>query len=89
MDELLIVVHTTQLVKLFFQEILHRLHIMVRHALNVLNALRVGFGKVTVNVSQGFENTLIHPFQLRQRQLTQRDKVFYFNLYTVFNQCKF
>ena len=44
---------------------------MVRHALNILDALRVGFGEVTVNVSQGFENALIHPFQLRQRQLTQ------------------
>ena len=89
MDEFLIVLHTTQLIKLFFQEILHSLHIMVRHALNILDALCVGFGEVTVNVSQGFENALIHPFQLRQRQLTQRDKVFYFNLYTVFNQCKF
>ena len=44
------------------QEILHSLHIMVRHALNILDALRVGFGEVTVNVSQGFENALSTPF---------------------------
>ena len=71
MDELLIVVHTTQLVKLFFQEILHSLHIMVRHALNVLNALRVGFGKVTVNVSQGFES---RPYPLADRYTVYRKR---------------
>ena len=51
MDKLFIVVHTAQLVKFFFQEIFHSLHVVVSHAFNLLDASGIGFGKVTVDIS--------------------------------------
>ena len=64
-DKFFVIIHSTQLVKFFFQEILHSLHVMIRHAFNILDASGVGFGKVTVDVPQCLEHALIHPFQLR------------------------
>ena len=63
-DKLFIVVHSAQLIKFFFQKIFNSLHVMVSHAFNILNTAGIGFWKIAVNVSQCFEHTLIHPFQL-------------------------
>jgi len=88
-NELLVVIHPAKGVKLFFQEIFHSLHIVVGHAFNVFDALRICFRKITVNVSQGLKDSLVYTSQLRQRQFAQSDKVLHFHLYAIFHQCKF
>ena len=88
-DKLLVIVHTTQLVKLFFQEIFHGFHVVIGHAFNFLNALGIGFREITINISQSFKHALVYPSQLRQRQFTQSDKILNLDPHSILNKCKF
>ena len=52
MNKLFVLFQSTQLIKLFFQEILYGFHIMVSHTFNILDTLRIGFRKITVDIAQ-------------------------------------
>ena len=60
-------------------EVLHRLHVVVGHALYVLHPLRVGRREVAIDVAQKLKVGVVELFQLGQGQLTQADEVL--NLY--------
>ena len=49
-NEFFIVIHSTQLVKFFFQEIFYSFYIMVGYTLDIFNTLRICFRKITVDI---------------------------------------
>ena len=87
-DKFLVRLQSTDLVELLFDEILHRLHVVVRGFLNVLHALGIGLGKVFVNTAQTRKQIAAEVFQLWQRQLTKRDEILYFHKNAITDQRK-
>ena len=73
------------LIETLFQEIFHRLNIVIGHALNFLDALSILHSKIAINIAQRLKLCRIHTFQLRQRQLAQCDKILHLHLHTVAN----
>lgn len=83
MNELLVVVESTNLVKLLLDEVFHGFHVVVGDFLNVLHAASILLVEVTVDVSQVLEQSMIDPCQLRKRQLAKGNEIFNFHSYAV------
>ena len=49
-NEFFIVIHSTQLIEFFFQEIFYGFYIMVGYTFDIFNALRICFREVTVDI---------------------------------------
>ena len=88
MDELLVGFEASYLVKLLLDEIFHRLHIMIRHRLDVLHALRAMLVETQIDLPQPTEQAVVEAGELRQRQFTEGDEIFDFNSYTIADKGK-
>ena len=80
MDKLLVSIQSANLIKLFLDKILYSLDIVVGNLLDILDTLRIILIKVLIYLTQTSKQSRIERSKLRQRQLTQSDKIL--NLYT-------
>ena len=80
MDELLIGIKTTDLIELLLDVVLHGFHVVIGHLLNLLHALGVGRGKLSIDTAQTLEERSVETLQLRKGKLAQGDEIL--NLYT-------
>ena len=87
MDELLVFLKVAYLIKLFLDEILHSLDIMVGGLLYFLDAGGILFRKLTVNVTQRFEQSMTEVCQLWERQLAKGNEIFDFNTHSITDEC--
>ena len=69
-NELLIVVQSTNLIELLLDEILYGFYVVISNLLNVLDTLSLIFVKVTVDITQALKQRLVERSQLWQRQFT-------------------
>ena len=83
MNEFFVCIQATNFVKLLFYEIFYSLNIVVSGLFYLLNSCSRRFIKVAIDVPQAFKQRMIKAFQLWQRQLTKRDKVFNLNTNSV------
>ena len=60
---------------------------MVGDGLDVLDTLGILDGEVAVDVAQRLEKAMVKVLQLRQRQFTERDKVFDFYTDAIAYEC--
>ena len=88
MDEFFIV-GKSQFVKSRFQEVFHGFDVVVGRFFNVFDGLSICLAHGFVDVAQLREEVVIHRTELRQRQLGERNEIFYFNPDTVADQCVF
>ena len=72
-----------EFLQFLLDEVLHGLHVVVGHGLDVLNALRVGQREILVHGPQTREQRVGELRQLRQRQLTQGDEILYLYAHTI------
>ena len=77
MDELLI--YAQHRIKLFLDEVLHGLHVVVGHLFNILHPLSIGRREVNVDVAQLREQRMVEILKLWQRQFAERNEIL--NLY--------
>ena len=89
MYELLVLLKATHSIKTFLDEILYGLHVVIGHSLNILDALRIGWRKLAVDVTHGFKTVMVEILKLGKGQFAKSNKVFYLNAYTVSHQCIF
>ena len=87
MYELLILVKAAYLVELLLDIILHSLHVVIGHLLNVLHPLSIGRCELAIDVTKTFKEAMVEILKCRQWQLTKSDKIFYFNAYAITYQC--
>ena len=73
-------------VKLLFEEIFHRLDIVVSDRLDFLDALSVGKREVAIDCAESLEAVAANSGKLRQRQLTKCNKIFNLDPHTIANQ---
>ena len=66
-DELLVLVKTSNLVEFFLDEVLDSLDVVVGHLLDVLHTLSLGRGEVAIDVAKPLKQAMVEIFQLRQR----------------------
>lgn len=78
----------SQVIEFGLHQILDRLHIVIGRFLDLLNAKRIGFGEVTIQIPELFERSFVDIGQLGQRQLTQRNKILHLDHDPITNQCK-
>jgi hypothetical protein len=74
-------------INLFLDEVLHSFHVVVGHLLNVLHALGILLGKVTIDVAQGLKETVVYGLQLWQRQFAEGNEILDFYAHTIAYQC--
>ena len=89
MNKLLVGFQSSDAVELFLDEVFNGFHIVIGHALYLLHAGSIRLREITVDISECFKQVVVDAVQLRQRKFTQRDKILYFNLHTVFDKCIF
>ena len=71
------------LVKLLLDEVLHSLHVVVGHALDLLHASCISLRELLVDATQVGEQSLVNTLQLGQGKLAKHDKILDFNTYAV------
>ena len=74
-------------IELLFDEVLHRLHVVVGCLLNGLHTLGILLREVTVDITQLLKQCMVEACQLRQRQLAKRDEILYLHTHAVTNKC--
>ena len=79
----------SQRVHLLLDDVFDGLDVVVRHRLDLLDALRVGFREVRVERAQGFGLRPVDARELRQRELAQGDEILHFDADAVADQCLF
>ena len=84
MDELLgLSGESAQRIATLLDEILNSFNIMVSDTLNSLHTKCILCRKVTIDVSEGFKETMIKTFKLGKRQFTKRDEILYLHTDTI------
>ena len=78
-----------EFIHLLFEQILDGFDIMVGCPFDLFDPQGISFGKMAVNIAQGLPSGFVHPFELRQRQFTQRDEILHLHQYPVANQSIF
>ena len=81
--------HDVHLLEAVLDEVLHCLHVMVGHLLDLLDLCSILRCHVPVDVSQSLEFRRVEISKLRQRNLAEGDKVFDLYPDTVFDECIF
>lgn len=88
MYELLEVVQPPYLVKLFLDEILYRLYVVVGYLFYIFHTDSIGFRKTAVDVAKAFKQRVIEAFQLRKGQFAESDEILYLDADAIANKCK-
>ena len=88
MDKFEILVQPERLEALF-DEIFHRLHIVVGYTLDFLDALGIVGGKLGVETTKLGKMRVVKSLELWQRKLAQSNEILDFHLYTVAHKRKF
>ena len=85
MDELLVLFKAADFVELLLDEVLHSLHVVVRHHFDVLNTLGILLREVAIDVAKLLvaDGNIL---QLRKGQMRECDEIFHFNADTIANQ---
>ena len=87
MYELLITVKATNLIKTLLDKVLYSLHIVVGYFLDILYATCIIGGKLLIYCTQTGKYRTVNTGKLRQRYLTQSDKILYLYKHTIFHKC--
>ena len=86
-DKLLVGIQTAYLVKLFLDEILDGLDVMVGYHLDILHALGVGLRERQVYLAQAGKQCMVKRRQLGQGQLAQGNEVLDFHTDAILDKC--
>ncbi len=76
-------------VKLLLEEVLHRLDVVIGHALYLLDTAGIVEAEIAVDVAQGGHCVGVGAGELRQRYPGQGDEILYLYFDTVPDECKF
>ncbi len=77
----------TDLVHLLLEDVLDRLHVVIRHGFDLLDTLGRGGREVEVQRAKCLVGLLIYAGELRQREFAQGDEVFNLDTDAVTDQC--
>ena len=79
----------SELVEMPFDEILHRLYIMIGSPLDFLDLHRLLRSKILIDAAHCLIFALVNVLELRQRQFAECDEILDFHTHAVSDQCKF
>jgi hypothetical protein len=74
-------------IQFLLDKILYGFDIVVGYSLDILYALRIGWRKLTVNISQVIKQAMVEIHELGKRKFTEGDEILYLYTYTVSDKC--